>query len=88
MTTRSWIRKQFPTRAPRTLRKAPARFRPCVERLEDRLAPAAPTVTSPAAPSITPTAAVLGGNVTADGGQLVVKRGVVFSLTPNPIIGG
>jgi hypothetical protein len=71
--------------------RKPASYQPCVERLEDRLAPAAPTVTSPAAPSITPTAAVLGGNVTNDGGLLVVKRGVVFSLTsanPDPTVGG
>jgi uncharacterized repeat protein (TIGR01451 family) len=43
MTARSWIRRVFsPT--PRTSRKAPARVRPGVERLEDRLAPANFTV--------------------------------------------
>ena len=39
MTTRSWVRSLF-ARQPRTIRKAPARFRPCLEGLEDRLAPA------------------------------------------------
>src|SRR5262249_62133338 len=40
MTTRSWIRRLF-ARTPRTIRKAPARFRPRLELLEDRLTPAA-----------------------------------------------
>jgi hypothetical protein len=40
MTAPSWIRSLF-TRKPRPLRKAPARFRPSLEALEDRLAPAA-----------------------------------------------
>src|SRR5262245_61607766 len=39
MTSRSWIRKLF-ARPPRPARKAPARCRPAVEALEDRLAPA------------------------------------------------
>ena len=43
MTTRTWIRKLF-ARTPRTVRKAPARCRPAVEVLEDRLAPAVLTV--------------------------------------------
>jgi hypothetical protein len=68
-----------------------ASFRPCVERLEDRLAPAAPTVTSPIAASITPSTAVLGGNVTSDGGLVLDKRGVVYSLrsvNSDPTLGG
>src|SRR5262245_38339775 len=40
MFTRSWISRLFTTHVPRTRRKAPARFRPCLESLEDRLAPA------------------------------------------------
>src|SRR5262245_53172668 len=40
MMPRSWIRKLF-FRTPRTVRKAPARCRPAVESLEDRLTPAA-----------------------------------------------
>src|SRR5262245_47913651 len=40
MAIRSWIRKLFASRTPRTIRKAPARFQPCLENLEDRLAPA------------------------------------------------
>jgi uncharacterized repeat protein (TIGR01451 family) len=45
MTTRSWIRRVF-SRKPRTSRKAPARVRPAVVRLEDRLAPANFTVST------------------------------------------
>src|SRR5262249_736921 len=44
MTTRSWIRNPFASRKPRTIRKAPARSRPTVEILEDRMAPATLTV--------------------------------------------
>src|SRR6266542_763268 len=36
MASRSWIRKLFASRTPRTLRKAPARCRPSLEALEDR----------------------------------------------------
>src|SRR5262245_56408739 len=39
MTTRSWLGNRFASRTPRTLRKAPARFRPRLEGLEDRLTP-------------------------------------------------
>src|SRR5262245_20879467 len=45
MMTRTWIRRLF-ARTPRTIRKAPARFRPILEALEDRLAPASFTVTT------------------------------------------
>jgi sugar lactone lactonase YvrE len=45
MITRSWIRNLF-ARTPRTRRKAPARWRPRLESLEDRLAPAVIGVTS------------------------------------------
>jgi sugar lactone lactonase YvrE len=45
MITRSWIRNLF-ARTPRTARKAPARCRPRLEFLEDRLAPAVIGVTS------------------------------------------
>src|SRR5262249_10080795 len=47
MTSRSWIRRLF-ARTPRIVGKAPARFRPCLETLEDRLAPAVLTVNSTA----------------------------------------
>src|SRR5262245_5800928 len=40
MFPRSWIRRLFATHVPRVIRKAPARFRPRLESLEDRLAPA------------------------------------------------
>ncbi|RYY15915.1 MAG: hypothetical protein EOO36_11940, partial [Cytophagaceae bacterium] len=49
---------------------------------------AAPTVTTAAAASITTTSAVLGGNVTADGGAAVTDRGVVYGTSTNPAIGG
>jgi hypothetical protein len=50
VTTRTWARRLF-ARSPRTIRKEPARFRPRLEALEDRLAPATLTVTSPADPA-------------------------------------
>jgi hypothetical protein len=50
---------------------------------------AVPTVTTAAATSITSTSAVLGGNVTADGGGTVTDRGVVYSSSnQTPAIGG
>jgi hypothetical protein len=54
MTTRSWIRRLFAP-SPRTRRKAPARFRPRLEALEDRLAPAVLTDTTPANNSVSAT---------------------------------
>ncbi len=42
----SWIRKLF-GRTPRSVRKAPARFRPGLEALEDRLAPSSAALVSP-----------------------------------------
>jgi hypothetical protein len=56
MTTRSWIRKLFESRRPRTLRKAPARLWLSVEALEER---AVPTV------SFGPTAASSAGGSSA-----------------------
>ncbi|MEI8017239.1 MAG: FG-GAP-like repeat-containing protein, partial [Schlesneria sp.] len=50
-----------------------------------------PIVTSPTSSNTTGTTAVLGGNVTSDGGSPVTERGVVYSLSninPNPHIGG
>ncbi|MCC3155386.1 Ig-like domain-containing protein [Hymenobacter sp. BT770] len=41
----------------------------------------APTVTTAAATTVSATSAVLGGNVTADGGATVTDRGVVYSTT-------
>ncbi|MCA8829181.1 LamG-like jellyroll fold domain-containing protein [Hymenobacter pini] len=51
----------------------------------------APTVTTATPSSITTNSAVLGGNVTADGGATVTSRGVVYSVTSTnstPAIGG
>ncbi len=50
-----------------------------------------PTVITPTSANITATTAMLGGNVSSDGGGSITERGVVYSLTsvnPNPRIGG
>jgi hypothetical protein len=62
-----------------------------LEALEDRVTPAVPKVMSPAITSLTSTTAVLGGDVTDNGGLTVSARGVVYSLTSDnadPLIGG
>jgi hypothetical protein len=46
------------------------------------------TIVSPTSANITSTSATLGGNITSDSGAPIVQRGVVFSLSANPIIGG
>lgn len=56
-------------------------LRTCIEALEERLALAAPTVIDPTASAITPATALLGANMTNDGGNIVIQRGVVYSLT-------
>jgi len=47
-----------------------------------------PTVTTTTATSITNTTATSGGNVTAQGTSAITERGIVFSTTTNPLIGG
>lgn len=48
-----------------------------------------PTIISPTSTSIASTSAILGGNVTSNGGAEIQQRGVIFSATnPNPVIGG
>jgi hypothetical protein len=50
----------------------------------------APVITSPTNSSITPNSAVLGGNVTSDGGAAITSRGIVVAPTStnsNPVIG-
>ena len=47
---------------------------------------AAPSVTTVAPTSIQKTAAVVGGNVTSDGGQTVTERGVVWGLNNPPTL--
>ena len=52
---------------------------------------AAPTVTTPTSTAVTATSAILGGNVTGDGGATVTARGVVYAVTAtnsNPQLGG
>src|SRR6516164_861756 len=46
MSVRSWIRNVFNRHVTRPIRKAPHRFRPAVEALEDRRVPATFTVTN------------------------------------------
>ena len=49
------------------------------------------SVSTPTATSITATSAILGGEVTADGGATITERGVVYSATAtnaDPIVGG
>ena len=43
-----------------------------------------PTVLTTAATQVTTNSAVVGGNVTDDGGAEVTERGIVYSTTPNP----
>ena len=45
-----------------------------------------PTVVTSAVTQITETSAVVGGNVTSDGGASVTECGVVYSTNPNPVI--
>ena len=45
-----------------------------------------PTVVTSMVTQITETSAVVGGNVTSDGGASVTERGVVYSTNPNPVI--
>lgn len=46
----------------------------------------APTVTSSAATNIKSVSATLGGDVTADGGDATIEKGIVWSTTVNPTI--
>ena len=47
-----------------------------------------PTITTTGATSITDTTAVVGGLVSDDGGSAVTARGVCWSTSPNPMLGG
>src|SRR5205814_7155205 len=50
-----------------------------------------PTVTTPTSSSVATTTAILGGNVTSNGGATITERGVVYSRSDtntNPFIGG
>ncbi len=48
----------------------------------------APTITTPTKTSITTTTALLGGNVTSNGGSAVTGRGVCVGASANPALGG
>jgi len=45
-----------------------------------------PTLSTSTVSSVTPTSAVSGGNVTNDGGDVVIARGICFSTDSNPTI--
>jgi hypothetical protein len=47
---------------------------------------AAPTVTTTTATTVKAVSATLGGNVTADGGDATIERGIVWATTANPTI--
>lgn len=54
-------------------------------------AASAPTVTTPTATNIGTTGAMLGGNITSDGGSAITARGIVWALAsvnPAPQLGG
>jgi hypothetical protein len=48
----------------------------------------APIVTTNIVTVFTSTSAIVGGNVTSDGGGIVTDRGVYWSSTPNPVTTG
>ncbi len=90
----SWLTRIRGSKAQRVRHRRHGPVRPslslCLEALEARRVMAAPTVVSPTMTGITPYQAVLGGNVTSDGGSPLNFRGVVYSLTsvnPNPTRG-
>jgi uncharacterized protein (TIGR02145 family) len=45
---------------------------------------ALPSITTTAASSITLSSAMVGGNITKDGGSTITARGIVFGVNPNP----
>ncbi len=93
--TPSWVRRILGNQRERADQRHRRRRRASVslwmESLEARLAMAVPTVVAPTVSGITPYQAVLGGNVTSDGGSPLIFRGIVYSVTsvnPNPTRGG
>jgi len=44
------------------------------------------SVTTSAPNAITPSSAIVGGNVTNDGGSTITARGIVYGITPNPTL--
>src|SRR5262245_46726574 len=79
MTPRSWLRNLFASRRPRAPRKAPARFRLCLDSLEDRLTP---STTIPVGPT---TADLIAKIRTANHTQgpvvLVLPANTIYTLT-------
>jgi hypothetical protein len=47
-----------------------------------------PSVLRIAATNVNTTTATLGGNITSDGGASIIASGIVYSTTPNPLLGG
>jgi len=54
---------------------------PVLVTISTTLSGTAPVVIQPTATSITNTTALLGGNITSDGGQALIEKGTVWSLT-------
>jgi hypothetical protein len=75
MTARSWIRNLF-FRTPRTIRKQPARWRPILETLEQRLAPATIIVNSTLDNTNFPPATVTLAQVMAAGATVSLRDAV------------
>jgi hypothetical protein len=80
MTTRSWIRKLFESRRPRTVRTAPARRRLSLDALEDRVVPTVSFGTAVDNPSPTAfTQTVVTGDFNRDGKVDVVASGSIVN---------
>lgn len=82
MMTRTWIRRLF-TRTPRTIHKAPARCRPGLETLEDRMAPATfnplPGTADGADGSLR--AAIVAANQNADASNTIILTNGTYTLS-------
>src|SRR5262245_22383241 len=89
---RSVAKKHQQSRKPASFSRGRFRpsFRPCFEILEDRLVLTPPTLAAdPTFMSLTSISALLGGDITANGGLGIQQRGVVYSNTAsiqNPTI--
>src|SRR5262249_54447728 len=79
MTTRSWLRNLFASRTPRPPRQAPARFRPCLEGLEERLTPTTTIPVGPSTPELI--AAINTADRTPGPVTLILPANTAYTLT-------